>query len=51
MEINRENLEKYYKYIKTCKICGKTYGHDLEIETLPLMCPVCTGALKRKVWQ
>ena len=52
MEINRDNLNKYYKYVKTCRLCGKLYGHDEEEErNNHLMCPVCTGALKRKVWQ
>ena len=38
-------LEKYYKYVYTCK-CGNQYGADFK--DFPIICPECRLELKQR---
>lgn len=51
MEKERQNLKKYYKYIKICKNpkCKKPYGVDRISRYQIALCPVCLPHSNTKV--
>ena len=43
------DLLKYYKYVKICKLCKKEYGLDSDTEKkLKDVCPNCRTKLRKK---
>lgn len=50
--VGRQQLQKYYLEVFTCKKCGKDYGLDKNRagrrgqEVHKGICPVCTGRIK-----
>lgn len=41
MEGIRQNLQKIYEKVRTCKKCKKPYGSDIDKEKQPGLCPFC----------
>lgn len=43
------DLNKYYKFVKTCKLCKREYGLDSNVEKKgENICPICMHKYLRK---
>jgi len=46
---HRENLNKYYRFVKNCKLCKREYGLDSKLEKKgDGICPICMHKFLRK---